>query len=61
MKGDPTDAASLGNDSHSFTSRASSIHPTVLDVAGNEIPVDCSATRFSTRNKLLALVVARPC
>jgi PAS domain-containing protein len=30
------------------------------DVSGNEIPVECSATRFATRSKLLALVVARP-
>lgn len=30
------------------------------DVSGNEIRVDCSATRFATRSRLLALVVARP-
>jgi len=35
-------------------------HSSLRDVAGNEISVDCSATRFSTRNKLLALVIARP-
>lgn len=35
-------------------------HTHLRDVAGNEIAVDCSATRFATRDKLLALVVARP-
>jgi PAS domain S-box-containing protein len=35
-------------------------HACLRDAAGNEIRVDCSATRFATRNRLLALVVARP-
>jgi PAS domain S-box-containing protein len=35
-------------------------HALLKDAAGNEIPVECSATRFATRNRLLALVVARP-
>lgn len=35
-------------------------HTSLRDKAGTEIPVHCSATRFATRDKLLALVVARP-
>jgi PAS domain S-box-containing protein len=36
-------------------------HSCLRDASGNEIPVECSATRFATRDKLLALVLARPC
>ena len=31
------------------------------DKSGDAIPVDCSVTRFGTRNRTLALVLARPC
>ncbi len=30
------------------------------DARGTEIPVDCTVTRFSTRSRTLALIVARP-
>ncbi len=33
---------------------------TLLDRSGNAIAVECSITRFSTRDRTLALVVARP-
>jgi PAS domain S-box-containing protein len=31
------------------------------DVSGAAIPVDCSITRFATRERTLALILARPC
>jgi PAS domain S-box-containing protein len=31
------------------------------DKSGDAIPVDCSVTRFGTRNRTFALVLARPC
>ena len=46
------DAVAEGSDQR-FESR-------LRDVDGAEIAVDCSATRFATRSKTLALVVARP-
>jgi PAS domain S-box-containing protein len=32
----------------------------VRDVRGRELPVECSVTRFATRERTLALVLARP-
>jgi PAS domain S-box-containing protein len=32
----------------------------LCDASGREIPVDCSVTCFATRNRTLALVLARP-
>ena len=33
---------------------------TLVDTRGREIAVSCSVTRFATRERTLALVVARP-
>jgi len=47
------DAVTEGSETRRF--RAS-----LRDAAGASIPVDCSVTRFSTRERTLALVLARP-
>jgi PAS domain S-box-containing protein len=47
------DAVSEGAEPRRFATR-------VRDATGRELPVDCSVTRFATRERTLALVVARP-
>jgi PAS domain S-box-containing protein len=47
------DAMTEGAEPRSFAS-------SLCDASGREIPVHCSVTRFATRNRTLALVLARP-
>jgi PAS domain S-box-containing protein len=47
------DAVSEGTEPRRFATH-------VRDASGRELPVDCSVTRFATRERTLALVVARP-
>jgi len=47
------DAVTEGADPRRFSA-------SLADKDGTPIPVDCSVTRFATRNRTLALVVARP-
>jgi PAS domain S-box-containing protein len=47
------DAVSEGAEPRRFATR-------VRDARGRELPVDCSVTRFATRERTLALVLARP-
>jgi PAS domain S-box-containing protein len=47
------DAMSEGAEPRRFASQ-------LCDASGREIPVDCSMTRFATRSRTLALVIARP-
>ena len=47
------DAMTEGGEPRRFQAR-------LADAAGVPIEVDCSVTRFSTRDRTLALVVARP-
>jgi PAS domain S-box-containing protein len=47
------DAVTEGTEPRRFATR-------VRDASGRELPVDCSVTRFTTRERTLALVVARP-
>ena len=47
------DAVTEGAEPHRFTAN-------FRDVTGSTIPVECTITRFSTRNRTLALILARP-
>jgi PAS domain S-box-containing protein len=47
------DAMSEGAEPRRFSSQ-------LRDTRGREIPVECSVTRFATRDRTLALVIARP-
>jgi len=47
------DAVSEGAEPRRFATR-------VRDAKGRELPVECSVTRFATRDRTLALVLARP-
>lgn len=47
------DAVTEGSEPHRFTAN-------LRDATGSTIPVECTITRFSTRNRTLALILARP-
>ncbi len=47
------DSVTEGAEPHRFTAN-------LRDAAGSTIPVECTITRFSTRNRTLALILARP-
>ena len=47
------DAMTEGSEPRRFSGR-------LADVSGSPVDVDCSVTRFATRDRTLALIVARP-